>query len=118
MLLLVLFFMAFVLGPALFLALVRLDPGRGPLALVASLLVVARFVLRSEAGLTLAFDPVPVFLSVAAIWIAWVLVLVLVAHAVRAADPTPGVRRWSRAVGAMGTTVPWFGFAAAQMMVR
>ena len=74
MMLLILFTMAFVLGPALFLALVRLDPGRGPLALVA--------------------------------------------HAVRAAYPTPGVRRWSRAVGAMGTTVPWFGFAAAQMMVR
>ncbi|WP_299727928.1 hypothetical protein [uncultured Tateyamaria sp.] len=118
MMLLVLFTMAFVLGPGLFLILLHYDFGRGPLALVASLLVVASFVLRSEAGLTLALEPVPVFLSIAAIWIAWVLVLVLVVRAWRSAHPTAAAQRWSRAIGAMGTTVPWFGFAAAQMMVK
>ncbi|MFL4469249.1 hypothetical protein ACERZ8_04945 [Tateyamaria armeniaca] len=116
--LLVLFTMAFVLGPALFLALVRYDIRRLPLALIASVLVIASFVLRSEASLTLGIDPVPVFLSILSIWLAWILVLVVVTRAVRAAYPGAAARRWSRSIGAMGTTVPWFGFAAAQMMVK
>ncbi|WP_299294725.1 hypothetical protein [uncultured Tateyamaria sp.] len=116
--LLILFTMAFVIGPALFLALVRTDGRRWPLALIASVLVVLSFVFRSEASLTLGVDPTPVFLSVLLIWLAWVLVMVIVARAMYAAQPTPTMRRWSRAICAMGTTVPWFGFATAQMMAE
>jgi len=115
---LILFTMAFVLGPAMFFALERVEGQHWPLALAASLLVVASFVLRGEAGLTLSLDVVPVFLSVTFIWLAWILVMVLLARAVRQSWPTPRARRLARAAGAMGTTVPWFGFAAAQMMAR
>jgi len=114
----VLFAMAFVLGPALFLVMSRRDGRRWPLALVASVMVILSFALRNEASLSVFPDLVQVFASVALIWVAWVLVLVIVAQALRATYPTSAMRRWSRVIGAMGTTVPWFGFAAAQMMVR
>lgn len=115
---LILFTMAFVLGPTLFLVLVNFDGRRWPLALIASVMVLLSFLLRSEAGLTLGVNPLPVFLSILFIWLAWIVVLVMVVHAVHATYPTRKAHRWSRAIGAMGTTVPWFGFAAAQMMVR
>ena len=115
---LILFTMAFVLGPALFLVLLQYDGRRWPLALLASVLVVMSFIFRSEASLTLGADRAPVFLSVLLLWLAWVLVMVVVARALQAANPTLTKRRWSRAICAMGTTVPWFGFATAQMMAE
>lgn len=113
-----LFTMAFVIGPALFFALDRVSGRHWPLALVASVLVMGSFILRSEANLTFDFDATRTFLSVTFIWLAWVLVMVLTARALKLAFPSVRARRWIRALGAMGTTVPWFGFAAAQMMVR
>ena len=79
-------------------------------------LVVA--IMTFLASLTLGADRAPVFLSVLLIWLAWVLVMVVVARALPAASPTLTMRRWSRAICAMGTTVPWFGFATAQMMAE
>jgi len=116
--LLVLFTMAFVLGPAIFLVLVRYDTRRWPLALAASVLVVLGFLMRSLARLAPTVDLMQVFLSISAIWLAWILVLVLVARAIRQALPTPAASRWSRAICAMGTTIPWFGFATAQLMAE
>ena len=113
---LALFTAAFVIGPALFLALERLDGRRWPLALTASVLVVFSFMLRSDAGLSLSVDLTPLALSLLLIWLAWILVLVLVARALRATVPTPRARRWGRAICAVGTTVPWFGFVTARMM--
>ncbi|WP_299047055.1 hypothetical protein [uncultured Tateyamaria sp.] len=114
----ILFTMAFVIGPALFFALDRVAERHWPLAFAASVLVMISFLLRSGANLTLAFDATRTFLSVASIWIAWVLVMVLAAGALRRAYPSIRARRLIRVAGAMGTTVPWFGFAAAQMMAR
>ena len=114
----VLFTMAFVLGPALYLALERGQGRPWPLALGASGLVVASFVLRTDTGVVLSSGAFPVFLSITFIWLAWVLVMVLVARAMRQAFPTQRARQIVRVAGAMGTTVPWFGFAAAQMMAR
>ena len=62
--------------------------------------------------------PVPILASLVMMWIAWILVLVLVIRAVRQSFPSRRARRWSRALGAMPTTIPWFGFATAQMMVE
>lgn len=112
----VLYTMAFVLGPALFLLLARRGGRRWPLALIASLLVVLSLTFRSEARLTPTLDPVPLFLSVVLIWLAWIVVLAVVMRAVQAASPSRAVHRASRAILAMGTTVPWFGFATARMM--
>ncbi len=116
--LILLFIMAFVIGPALFFALDRVVGKHWPLALVASVLVLASFVLRSEASLAFSADVTRTFLSVLFIWLAWVLVMVLAARAVRQALPSLRARRFVRVAGAMGTTVPWFGFAAAQMIAR
>jgi len=116
--LLVLFTMAFVLGPAIFLVLVRYDTGRWPLALAASVLVVLGFLMRSQARLAPTVDLMQMFLSISAIWLAWILVLVLVARAMRQVLTTPAAGRWSRAICAMGTTIPWFGFATAQLMAE
>ncbi len=113
---LILFTMAFVLGPAVFLALARYDRPNWPLALIASACVVASFALRSEAGLSLTLQPVPVFLSLMLVWLAWILVMVLVVRALRATYSSPKAQRIARALCAMGTTVPWFGFATARMM--
>lgn len=115
---LVLFIMAFVIGPALFFALDRVAGRHWPLALVAAVLILASFVLRSAAKLTFEFDVVRTFLSVMFIWLAWVLVMVLAARALRHVASSPRAKRLVRVAGAMATTVPWFGFAAAQMMAR
>ncbi len=116
MMLILLFVMAFVLGPALFLALEQFDGRAWPLALVASALAAVSFALRNEVAVILGATPGTLFVSLLLIWIAWVLVLVLVVRAARRTWPER--RRVARALGAMGTTVPWFGFAAAQMMAR
>jgi hypothetical protein len=120
--LLVLFLMAFVVGPALFLALFtalgHVKRRVWPLALIASLLMIASLALRNEASLTLSADRALLFASLVLIWLAWILVLVLVVRALCRTFPQPKARRWARAFGAMGTTVPWFGFAAAQMMAE
>ncbi|MEO9682398.1 MAG: hypothetical protein ABJF86_06745 [Tateyamaria sp.] len=115
---LLLFTMAFVIGPLLFLVLVQFDGRRWPLALAASIMVLLSFMFRTEASPSFGVDRAPAFLSVVLIWLAWIVVLVMVARAVRLAYPSAKARKWSRAIGAMGTTVPWFGFAAAQMMVK
>lgn len=120
---LILFTIAFVLGPALFLQLTRTDGYLWPLALVALIMVGLSFVSRQDASLILPAQagPIqlgPLLLSVFLIWAAWILVLVLMARAVCKRHPGPVARRWARSMGAVGTTVPWFGFATANMMAE
>ncbi len=50
------------------------------------------------------------------IWFGWIGVLAFVALALRQNDPSVKMRRWTAIIGAMGTTVPWFGLASANMM--
>ncbi|MEL6617843.1 MAG: hypothetical protein AAFY39_13295 [Pseudomonadota bacterium] len=116
--LILLFVMAFVLGPALFLALEQFDGRAWPLALIASSMAAVSFALRNEVSVMLGAAPGTLFASLMLIWLAWVLVLVLVVRAARRTWPGRTPRRVARSIGAMGTTVPWFGFAAAQMMAR
>ncbi|WP_299607601.1 hypothetical protein [uncultured Tateyamaria sp.] len=115
---LTLFLMAFIAGPALFFALDRMVSRHWPLALSAFILVLASFVLRSDARLVLSFEETGAVLSVIFIWLAWVLVMALVSRALKQGFPSVRAGRLIRIACAMGTTVPWFGFAAAQMMAR
>lgn len=113
-----LFTMAFVLGPALFLGLVYFD-GRGwPLALLASVLAVVSFALRNEAMVVLGVDRSSLFASILLIWLSWVLVLVLVVRAAHRTWRSRLARRVARVLGAIGTTLPWFGFTTAQLMAE
>lgn len=116
MMVVVLYAMAFVVGPALFLILGRRQGRRWPLALGASICAALSYALRSDLRVTLAPDPAPLFASVALIWLAWIFVLSMVMRGVLATRPTRTLRRISRAVLAMGTTVPWFGFATARYL--
>ena len=115
---LILFTMAFVVGPALCLVLVHFDGRRLQPALIASVLVTLSFIFRNEVGLAPSVETIPLVLYIVPLWLAWIVVLVLVAPAIREAYPSLNARRWSRANCAMGTTVPWFGFRADQLMVK
>lgn len=116
--LVLLYTMAFVAGPALFLVLAQFDGRLWPLALISSVLAVLSLALRNEATVAAGTDPGPLFFSVFMIWIAWILVLVLVVRAARHSLPTRRARRIAQGLGAMGTTLPWFGFTTAQMLAE
>ena len=45
---------------------------------------------------------------------AWIGGLAFGAQALRRADTGAAMRRWSGMIGAVGTTVPWFGLASAR----
>ncbi|NUH65287.1 hypothetical protein HTT03_08300 [Sulfitobacter sp. S0837] len=51
-----------------------------------------------------------------ALWAAWIAVIALVVQALRRADPRLSMQRWTGALGAAGTTVPWFGLALADLL--
>ena len=55
-------------------------------------------------------------LVTAALWAAWIGVIALVVQALRRADPRHSMQRWSGALGAAGTTVPWFGLVLAGIL--
>ncbi|MEM8653527.1 MAG: hypothetical protein AAGF36_02185 [Pseudomonadota bacterium] len=116
MMIVILFILAFVVGPALFFALDRAAGRPWPLALGVTVLVLASFVVR-DAG-AVEVTPARGLASIALIWLAWVLVMVLGARAAGRFLDTPRDRRLARVIGAVGTTLPWFGFAASQWMAR
>lgn len=47
------------------------------------------------------------------LWLAWVLTMVVCVRAFRVQFSGPKARRWSLVIGAVATTIPWFGFSAA-----
>ncbi|UOA28591.1 hypothetical protein [Pseudosulfitobacter sp. DSM 107133] len=116
---LTLFAVVFGLGPWVFLRLMRLTPSTGVLARLALAMVIC-----ATASLWLRFlAPVPwgvniwaTWLGIGLIWAAWIAVLALVALALRQVDSGRAMRRWTGIMGAIGTTVPWFGLASARLM--
>jgi len=54
--------------------------------------------------------------GIALIWTAWIAILVFVAQSFRQQYPRPAIRRWTTVIGALATTIPWFGLASARMM--
>jgi len=50
------------------------------------------------------------------LWIGWVMVLTLCVLALRARLPDPVVSKAAFTLGAMATTLPWFGLYTAQMI--
>ncbi len=116
---LILFVVVFALGPWVFLRLMRLP------SLPASFFRLSAFVVVIiAASLWLQFlAPVPwaaniwaLWIGMVLIWAAWIAVLALAALALRQVDHGQAMRRWTSVIGAMGTTVPWFGLAAARLM--
>ncbi len=116
---LALFVVVFGFGPWVFLRLMRLTPSSTVFARLVAFMVMA-----AAASMWLRFlAPVPWGANIWAtgvgmglIWAAWIAVLALAALALRHADQGPAMRRWTGVIGAMGTTVPWFGLASARLM--
>ena len=109
----------FVGGPALFWLMTRAAPDPRNLfriTVFSALSAAAGLVAWFAAG---ASDPPHIWLIVAAaalMWLAWIGLLALGTQTVRQTNPSQTLRRVSGVIGALGTTVPWFGFAAARMM--
>lgn len=95
------FALAFVIGPFIFLGLVRLDRMR-VLYLVAGAGVLMTIAILL--GGVWALLP---------LWGSWILACASVT--IVGMRFVQGGREWVRALGAIATTAPWFGFAAVQL---
>ncbi|MCR8825157.1 hypothetical protein [Pseudosulfitobacter koreensis] len=116
---LVLFLIIFGLGPWIFLRLFRLPTTRAVLFGLFAFLVMAIAVslwLQGVAPVPWGANVWATWIGMTLIWAAWIAVLALAALAWRQRDPRPAMRRWIGVIGAMGTTVPWFGLAAARLL--
>jgi hypothetical protein len=104
------FLVAFVAGPLLAALLLRL-PSRVPVLLAFSggvfLTMGAALVLQGRSTLGSMF----------ALWLGWVLAVVMMAHAFRRRMPSAFSRRWTAVGALLASALPWFGLAVAQMMV-
>lgn len=112
-----LFAVVFLLGPLVFWALARRTPSRGNvigLWGIAAASIGLAFAVRT---LDLwAYGVPPELLALVALWLAWIAVLALCVLAVRARVRSRLSVRWTGAIAAMATTLPWFGLYAAQMV--
>lgn len=108
---------SFAAGPAAFWVLARQRAEGFDFALLGLLAVVLTGfanALPRHAGETWRawayFDVVILVL----LWLAWIVVLALCVQAVRRRLPEGSAHRWAFAIGAMATTLPWFGLLLAQ----
>lgn len=110
------FLTVFVVGPLSFRWLTRHAPSRRTQrALVFFCLMMATggMLLRYGSG-AWGDDLITTILAVVMIWFAWIGVLAYGAQALRLMDTGSRMRRWTDVLGAIGTTVPWFGLASAR----
>lgn len=115
------FLLCFVFGPGLFWLIARRCATRARFAMIwalSMLLIGTALVLRH--WVMPAYPQVPmagigVLLS---LWLAWILVLALAVLAIRARPFSFRLHRTAFALGAVGTTLPWFGLYAAQMVTH
>jgi hypothetical protein len=117
---LIVFAIVFIGGPLTFRALTRNGPSPRAFRRLAMLTA-----LSAATGLTLRYgfadlwgsDLLVTGTGIAFIWGGWIGVLAYGVQALRRMDTGLGMRRWSGVMGAVGTTVPWFGLASANLLV-
>lgn len=110
------FLAVFLVGPLCFRWLTRHAPSRQSqraLIFFCAMMAGGGLLLRYGSG-AWGQDVVSTILGVVMVWFAWIGVLAYGAQALRAADPSARMRRWTGVLGAIGTTVPWFGLASAR----
>ncbi len=113
------FFAVFVIGPILFWRLARPAPSRHRIAglmACAILLMVAAFVIATWMAPVYAPSPYPGLAVIVASWLSWIVVLAYCALALQYRLKSVTARKTIFALGAMATTLPWFGLYAAQIM--
>lgn len=113
------FLVFFVGGPMIFRAMTKAPPTTVSLRLLAILTISCavaglslRYAFADGGGMSLWLTG----LSVLLIWMAWIGVLAFAAQTLRRNDPSRRMRRWTGIIGALGTTVPWFGLASANLI--
>lgn len=114
------FLLTFTAGPAVFWALARRQPARGyalQLCLLAIGLIVAAYALSILGAPGIPDDPYAGLAAIMALWLAWIIVLALIMLALRRRLLPIQTQRVAFALCALATTLPWFGLAAAQMMM-
>ncbi|WP_299845455.1 hypothetical protein [uncultured Roseovarius sp.] len=115
------FLMVFLVGPLVFWVLARHRPSRHRIAAlmgVAACLMAAAFALGRWAVPALAPSPYPGLAAVVASWFAWIVMLAYCTLAAQYRLKSATARKFIIAIGAMATTLPWFGLYTAQMMAE
>ena len=113
------YLLTFAAGPAAFWVLARQKPDGtyfAQLTILAITLLIFAFIVPREAGeewVTWAYFGV---IIITVLWLAWILVLALLVLAVRQRMGEGQVARGAFVIGAMATTLPWFGLHIANMM--
>ena len=113
------FLVVFVGGPLLFWRLARRTPDKttfSVLMLLALVLMVLAFGVGRWLVPVFAPSPYPGLGAILMIWIAWVVMLAFCVQAIGLRFTSPAARKAALALGAMATTLPWFGLYFAQMM--
>ena len=108
----------FIGGPLAFRVLTRRGgsaAGQRALGLTTAVLAAAGLFLRYGFADLWGRHVALTVISIALIWFAWIGVLAYAARALRQADKSTAMRRWTAVIGAAGTTMPWFGLASADM---
>lgn len=105
------FGVVFICGPMLVLWLVRPN---------ASVTVVRRLGLGTVLLVILAmaaqFANVPGMVVAGIFWLAWAVSMALMAQVLRLVVEAASAKRWTAALAAVGSTIPWFGILLARMM--
>jgi hypothetical protein len=119
MTLILVFVIFFVGGPLIFRALMQADPTAltlRVLGLVTAACALGGVVLRYGSSPSLGDDLILTGAAILTAWFAWIGILAFGAQMLRRADDGAQIRRWTAVLGALGTTVPWFGLASADMV--
>ena len=109
------YLISFVAGPVVFWVLARQSPARRYFALLWAVTVVLVGTAYAIAQLAAPERYVGLWV-ILALWLAWIVVMALCVLAARARLPDLTAQRWAMALGAVGTTLPWFGLRVAQML--
>jgi hypothetical protein len=114
------FSIVFVGGPLVFRALTKGGPSPRAfrrLTLMSALCAATGLMLRYGFADLWGNNLLVTGAGVAFIWGGWIGVLAYGTQALRQMDNGIGMRRWTAVMGALGTTVPWFGLASASLLV-
>ncbi|CAN0159183.1 unnamed protein product, partial [Chrysoparadoxa australica] len=106
---LIAFVVAFVAGPLVVAALLRLSATL-PVLVALSLTVIG------AAALAVVFQGRSPLTSLIFFWFGWVVAVAMVAQALRRRLPGRTTRRLTLLVALLAAPLPWFGLATAQMM--
>jgi hypothetical protein len=117
--LVIIFVAVFVVGPLAFLLFLRLAPSKRRSIGLVCLVVGSTGMSASLRYLSGGWgqDAFYTLAGSGCIWVAWIAVIVFLVQRFCQLDNRPLMRRWTAIIGALATTVPWFGLVSARMMI-